>query len=93
MFLALNISSFLRIAFHSYLLNCVFRHMLVVGGLRFTTVLLGLVALQYVAVSFTETVKSSAPAFTVVISRILLGELLILPLVFKSSLGFSYQSF
>jgi solute carrier family 35 protein E2 len=47
--------------------------MLVVGGMRFTTVLLGLVALQYVAVSFTETVKSSAPAFTVVISRILLG--------------------
>ena len=50
------------------------RQMLVVGGMRFTTVLLGLVALQYVAVSFTETVKSSAPAFTVVISRILLGK-------------------
>jgi hypothetical protein len=48
--------------------------MVVVGGLRFSTVLLGLVALQYVAVSFTETVKSSAPAFTVVISRLLLGQ-------------------
>lgn len=51
-----------------------YRHMGVVGGLRFATVLLGLIALNYVAVSFTETVKSSAPAFTVVISRILLGK-------------------
>jgi len=52
-----------------------YRHMGVVGGLRFATVLLGLIALNYVAVSFTETVKSSAPAFTVVISRILLGQM------------------
>ena len=36
--------------------------------------MLGLVALNYVAVSFTETIKSSAPIFTVVISRVLLGE-------------------
>ncbi|CAG2058117.1 unnamed protein product, partial [Timema podura] len=41
---------------------------------RFTTVILGLVALNYVAVSFTETIKSSAPLFTVLISRYLLGE-------------------
>lgn len=41
---------------------------------RFTTVFLGLVALNYVTVSFTETVKSSAPAFTVLISRLLIGE-------------------
>ena len=41
---------------------------------RFITVLLGLVALNYVEVSFTETVKSTAPAFTVVISRLLVGE-------------------
>merc|ERR1719369_542151 len=52
-----------------------YRHMLIVGGLRFATVLLGLVALNYVAVSFTETVKSSAPAFTVIISRVLLGQI------------------
>jgi len=51
------------------------RHMTVVGGLRFCTVLFGLLALNYVAVSFTETVKSSAPAFTVVISRIILGQI------------------
>lgn len=41
---------------------------------RFSTVILGLVALKYVAVSFTETVKSSAPIFTVLIARLLLGE-------------------
>ncbi|KAF7405545.1 hypothetical protein HZH66_004451 [Vespula vulgaris] len=35
---------------------------------------LGLVSLNYVAVSFTETIKSSAPLFTVLISRYLLGE-------------------
>jgi len=51
-----------------------YRHMTVVGGLRFLTVLLGLIALNFVAVSFTETVKSSAPAFTVLISRLILGE-------------------
>jgi len=51
-----------------------YRHMVIVGGLRFTTVLVGLIALNYVAVSFTETVKSSAPAFTVVISQLLLGQ-------------------
>ena len=51
------------------------RHMAIVGGLRFCTVLAGLLALNYVAVSFTETVKSSAPAFTVVISRLILGQL------------------
>ncbi|XP_049944589.1 solute carrier family 35 member E2A-like isoform X1 [Schistocerca serialis cubense] len=49
-------------------------HMLLVGCTRFTTVILGLVALNYVAVSFTETIKSSAPLFTVLISRYLLGE-------------------
>jgi len=52
-----------------------FKHMILVGTMRFTTVVLGLVALNYVAVSFTETIKSSAPIFTVMISRLLLGEL------------------
>jgi len=50
------------------------KQMTIVGGLRFATVLLGLLALNYVAVSFTETVKSSAPAFTVVISQLILGQ-------------------
>lgn len=36
--------------------------------------ILGLVALKFVAVSFTETVKSSAPIFTVLISRVVIGE-------------------
>lgn len=51
-----------------------YRHMVLVGCFRFSTVVLGLVALNYVAVSFTETIKSSAPLFTVLISRFLLGE-------------------
>lgn len=51
-----------------------YRHMVLVGCTRFMTVVLGLVALNYVAVSFTETIKSSAPLFTVLISRCLLGE-------------------
>jgi len=50
------------------------RNMFVVGSMRFSTVLLGLVALEYVAVSFTETVKSSAPIFTVLITRVVIGE-------------------
>lgn len=41
---------------------------------RFTTVVLGLVSLKSVAVSFAETVKSSAPIFTVIMSRLILGE-------------------
>ncbi|KAG5897463.1 hypothetical protein JTB14_002724 [Gonioctena quinquepunctata] len=51
-----------------------YKHMVLVGCFRFLTVVLGLVALNYVAVSFTETIKSSAPLFTVLISRCLLGE-------------------
>ncbi|KAK3759117.1 hypothetical protein RRG08_040671 [Elysia crispata] len=50
------------------------RNMILVGTMRFSTVVLGLVALKFVAVSFTETVKSSAPLFTVIISHFLIGE-------------------
>jgi len=48
--------------------------LVMVGLLRFLTVLLSLVSLKNVAASFTETVKSSAPFFTVIISRCLIGE-------------------
>ncbi|KAL1515227.1 hypothetical protein AB1Y20_001862 [Prymnesium parvum] len=48
--------------------------MLIVGVMRFATVMAGLISLKYVAVSFTETVKSSAPFFTVLFARILLKE-------------------
>ena len=41
---------------------------------RFSTVILGLVSLKHIAVSFTETIKSSAPLFTVIIARIMLRE-------------------
>ncbi|XP_064611452.1 solute carrier family 35 member E2A-like [Liolophura sinensis] len=50
------------------------KNMMLVGTMRFLTVILGLVALKFVAVSFTETVKSSAPIFTVLISRVVIGE-------------------
>ncbi|XP_006642142.2 solute carrier family 35 member E2B [Lepisosteus oculatus] len=48
--------------------------MLFVGLMRFATVVLGLVSLKNIAVSFAETVKSSAPLFTVIMSRLILGE-------------------
>jgi solute carrier family 35, member E2 len=51
-----------------------FRNMAFVGVMRGTTVILGLVSLSHVAVSFTETIKASAPLFTVVFARIMLEE-------------------
>jgi solute carrier family 35 protein E2 len=52
----------------------VYRDMIVIGAFRCVTIVLGLVALKYIAVSFVATIKSSSPLFTVVISRIMLGE-------------------
>ncbi|UJR37120.1 hypothetical protein I4U23_029824 [Adineta vaga] len=52
----------------------VYRDMLFIGAFRCATVILGLFAMKYIAVSFLATIKSSSPLFTVVISRILLGE-------------------
>ena len=48
--------------------------MIIVGLMRFATIMLGLVSLKFVAVSFTETVKSSAPFFTVIFAQLILGE-------------------
>jgi len=45
-----------------------------VGVMRFATVVLGLVSLKHIAASFTETVKASAPFFTVVIAYLMIGE-------------------
>lgn len=45
-----------------------------VGAMRFATVILGLVSLKNIAASFTETIKASAPFFTVVIAFLMLGE-------------------
>ncbi|CAC5423612.1 SLC35E2 [Mytilus coruscus] len=50
------------------------KNMILLGCMRFSTVVLGLVALKHVAVSLTETVKSSAPLFTCFISYALIGE-------------------
>jgi solute carrier family 35 protein E2 len=48
--------------------------MSIVGLLRGATVVLGLVALEHVPVSFVETIKATAPAFTVLFARIILKE-------------------
>ena len=47
------------------------RDMSIVGILRGLTVVLGLVALEHVPVSFVETIKATAPAFTVVFARLI----------------------
>jgi len=47
---------------------------IILGTLRFTTLVLALTSLNYVAVSFIETIKSSAPIFTVIITAIFIGE-------------------
>lgn len=51
-----------------------FLNMIIIGFLTSGVILCGLFALSYVAVSFAETVKSSAPIVTVVISWLILGE-------------------
>lgn len=48
--------------------------MIYIGAFRCLTVVLGLIALKYIAVSFVATIKSSTPLFTVIISRMMLGE-------------------
>lgn len=50
------------------------RDMVLVGIMRGLTVIFGLVSLSHVAVSFTETVKSSAPFFTVIFAAVILGQ-------------------
>eukprot|EP01082_Thalassiosira_pseudonana_P005820 g5535.t1 g5535 contig2:727806-729308(+) len=50
------------------------RDMSIVGLLRGLTVVLGLIALEHVPVSFVETIKATAPAFTVVFARLILQE-------------------
>ncbi|EDO37817.1 predicted protein [Nematostella vectensis] len=56
-----------------------FRNMAILGWMRFATVVCSLISLKYVAVSFTETVKSSAPIFTALFSWIMIGERSSLP--------------
>ena len=45
------------------------KNMVFVGSLRFAVVFLGVTAIKFVPVSFVETVKASAPIFTVLISK------------------------
>nr|XP_027228764.1 solute carrier family 35 member E2A-like [Penaeus vannamei] len=48
--------------------------MATLGLLQLGTIMFGLIAIYFVAVSFAETVKSSAPLFTVLIAWLYLGE-------------------
>ena len=57
------------------------RDMVFVGLMRGVTVVLGLTSLAHVAVSFTETIKASAPLFTVIFARWMLGERTSLPVM------------
>jgi hypothetical protein len=66
----------INFVFHAVKYVCMFCGQFLFCVVRFATVILGLVALNYVAVSFTETIKSSAPLFTVLISRCILGKLI-----------------
>ena len=52
----------------------IIQDMIFIGAFRCFTIICGLLALKYVAVSFVATIKSSSPLFTVIISRIMLGE-------------------
>jgi solute carrier family 35 protein E2 len=63
----------------------VFRDMIYIGAFRCVTIILGLIALKYIAVSFVATIKSSSPLFTVLISRIILKE--------RTSKKFFFQRF
>lgn len=50
------------------------RNMFLVAVMRSSTILLGLVSLANVAASFTETIKASAPFFTVIFTHLILRE-------------------
>lgn len=51
-----------------------FRNMAILGWMRFATIVCSLITLKYVAVSFSETIKSSAPIFTAMIAWLMLGD-------------------
>lgn len=51
-----------------------FRNMAILGWMRFATIVCSLITLKYVAVSFSETIKSSAPIFTAIIAWLMLGD-------------------
>jgi len=57
------------------------RDMIILGMLRGTTLVLSLVAISYVAVSFVETIKATAPVTTVVFSWFILRERTPVPVV------------
>ena len=55
-------------------LRRIVQDMFYIVAFRCLTVVLGLFALKFIAVSFVATIKASSPLFTVIISRLVLGE-------------------
>jgi len=51
-----------------------FKTILILGWLRCGAIICSVIALKYVAVSFSETVKSSAPLFTAITAYLVIGE-------------------
>lgn len=51
------------------------KNMFIIGLLRLFSIVFGLMALKQAAISFVETVKSSSPIFTVIVSRLIIGEI------------------
>jgi len=75
-----------------------FKKMSILGWLRFGSIICSVIGLKYVAVSFSETIKSSAPLFTAIMAYFLLGEhsgiyvnLSLLPIMFGLALTTSNE--
>ncbi|XP_002160887.1 solute carrier family 35 member E2A isoform X1 [Hydra vulgaris] len=75
-----------------------FKTISILGWLRFGAIACSVICLKYVAVSFSETIKSSAPLFTAVTAYFLLGEysgilvnLSLLPIMFGLAISTSTE--
>lgn len=73
-------------------------NLLIICFLRLFSIVLGLMALKQASISFVETVKSSSPLFTVIVSKILIGEVTgfwtkisLLPIMVGLALSSSYE--
>ncbi|CAF0717269.1 unnamed protein product [Brachionus calyciflorus] len=60
---------------HHYASIWFWKNMFIIGLLRLFSIVLGLMALKQSTISFVETVKSSSPIFTVIVSKLVIGEI------------------
>lgn len=73
-------------------------NLIIICFLRLFSIVLGLMALKQASISFVETVKSSSPLFTVIVSKFLIGEvtgfwtkITLLPIMIGLALSSSYE--